>query len=165
MCLDKVVVLKCKSAAASLCFQPCRPIRSFCRDKVLQLQVWNAGSKYRRRWWDWMPVHASYWSGSMHRIDQGPCIVSETLHYRDCQLDASLNGVAARAGYNQTGKRNFRSVRERVSYIYTVIPASIILFFGRHGVCVCVSDSVRACVCVCQCVCVWLACLAHASNV
>ena len=35
---------------------------------------------------------------------------AETLHYRDCQLAASLNGVAARAGYNQTGKRNFRSV-------------------------------------------------------
>ena len=42
--------------------------------------------------------------------------------------------MAARAGYNQTGKRNFRSVpcSDRlysVSYIYTVIP-SIILFFN-----------------------------------
>ena len=36
--------------------------------------------------------------------------IPETLHYRDCQLAESLNGVAARAGYNPTGKRNFRSV-------------------------------------------------------
>ena len=34
----------------------------------------------------------------------------ETLHYRDCQLAASLNRVAVRAGYNQTDKQNFRSV-------------------------------------------------------
>ena len=37
-------------------------------------------------------------------------VLAETLHYRDCQLAASLNGVAARADYNQTGKRNLRSV-------------------------------------------------------
>ena len=81
----------------------------------------------------------------------------ETLHYRDCQLAVSLNGVAAQAGYNQTGKRNFRSVPCSVSYIYTVIP-SIILFFnilvtihspdsqpprGVGG-----GDSVCVCVCV-----------------
>ena len=42
--------------------------------------------------------------------DIGVCFEPETLHYRDCQLAAGRNGVAARAGYNQTGKRNFRSV-------------------------------------------------------
>ena len=42
--------------------------------------------------------------------DRGVCFEPETLHYRDCQLAAGRNGVAARAGYNQTGKRNFRSV-------------------------------------------------------
>ena len=42
--------------------------------------------------------------------DRGVCFEPETLHYRDCQLAAGRNGVASRTGYNQTGKRNFRSV-------------------------------------------------------
>ena len=90
-------------------------------------------------------------------------VCPETLHYRDCQLAVSLNGVAARAGYNQTGKRNLQSVLcsdwlQRVSYIYTVIP-SVILFFNipvtihspdsrpPRCVCACVHVCVRACVC------------------
>ena len=87
-------------------------------------------------------------------------VISETLHYRDCPLAASLNGVAARAGYNQTGKRNFGLCRAETGYrgFHISTPSFYSLTFrlqyihqivGRHGVCVTVCDSV--CVCVRAC--------------
>ena len=83
---------------------------------------------------------------------------SNQRHYTtggDCQLAASLNGVAARAGNNQTGKRNFRSVpcSDRlyegfIQYIYTLIP-SVILFFNIPVTIHSPDSRPPRCVCVC----------------
>ena len=54
--------------------------------------------------------HLKMFYCQMFMYNKGLYVTPETLHYRDCQLAASLNGVAARAGYSQTGKRNLQSV-------------------------------------------------------
>ena len=93
-----------------------------CLVTVYTAQSVSAGRTSLNRWLlVWLSCHSVHRTVSQCRQNEwntrpfwvpGLCqsMQRRTLHYRDCQLAANLNGVAARSGYNQTGKRNFRSV-------------------------------------------------------